>query len=749
MKHRDAYKRAIKEMRKVVIRAVRLNYIGLPRSGKTYFRRRLMKEIKNILEAYHKGQKEQPSTGVAESVGQILVLSKMSHAICAIVSKEWTALKDPEDESRMIIKLINNIITSKPASSGVPQSVPSDQQESTSASFSQSVVVDSESTSINSSVDESSAASASPTKANEDDIGDNFLSLVSQSIESGDKDLHELLEDMTLLINTDTGGQAEFLDLNSSLVDGPSLNLLFHKLTDDLDKVFETYYTDEDGKSTKKMNSTLTVEEVLFQALSSISYFSGCFHDDKKEAITPSKLSSNSQSKVMFIGTHQDKINSDEVFQDKDKLLQDKIQNTEFFEKDIVEYASPGQLMFSVNNLDGDENEMHHIRKKLGEVIERNFEKIDIPVAWLVLSLYIRSKKWRTLSLVECEELAGKLNMSREDLQHALWFFHHCIGVHLYYPEILGDTLICDTQVVFDSATNLIRHTFNDKVNERVRKEFKEKGQFSLKDFENACSDYIDDLIPSDKLVKLLEHLGFLTVIPSESQEGCIQDPTYFMPCVLKSARESELSIPCTSASDPAPLIIHFNCGYVPMGLFPAIITTLVSQEKQLGWILINKKGRRLWKNKVQFRIHFGTRYDRVFLLSHPRFFEIALLPKQHSSTDLELLCAHIRGDVINTLDGIMAKRLQSNFRCYDYPGNDHYQLYKFGFVNECPDHPGKDQLCVLEDDGYSEMLCVQCDNEVQLKPRHAVWFAGVGSSSGIHAYINTLVAVTGRKRTL
>ena len=735
--HRDAYKRAIKEMRKVVIRAVRLNYIGLPRSGKTYFRRRLMKEIKNILEAYRMGQKEQPSTGVAESVGQILVLTKMSHAICAIVSKEWTVLKDLSAESSMIIKLINNIITSKPASSGVPRSVPSDQQESTSASFPQSVVGDSqsvlsdqqESTSVNSSQllgDESSAASASPIKVmksvNEDDIGDNFLSLVSQAIES-DKDLHELLEDMILLINTDTGGQAEFLDLHSSLVDGPSLNLLFHKLTDDLDKVFETYYTDEDGKSTKKMNSTLTVEEVLFQALSSISCFGGCFHGDKKETITPS---SNSQSKVMFIGTHQDMINSDEEFQDKDKLLQDKILNTEFFNKDIVEYASPGQLMFPVNNQSGDENEMSLIRERLEEVIERSFEKIDIPVAWLVLSLYIRSKKWRTLSLVECEELAGKLNMSREDLQHALWFFHHCIGVHLYYPEILGDTLICDTQVVFDSATNLIRHTFNDKVSERVRKEFKEKGQFSLKDFENACSDYTDDLIPSDKLVKLLEHLGFLTVIPSESQEDCIQDPTYFMPCVLKSARESELSVPCNSASDPAPLIIRFNCGYVPMGIFPAMITTLVSQQKQLRWKLIVQEG--LWKNKVQFRIHIGKSFNRVFLLSHPRFIQITFSPKEHSST--ESLCAHIRGVLINTLDSIMAKRLQNNFRCYDYTGKDHYQLYKFGFANECRDH----QLCMLEDDGDSEMLCVQCENEVQLKPRHAVWFAGVDSScSGIY----------------
>ena len=64
---------------------------------------------------------------------------------------------------------------------------------------------------------------------------------------------------MTLLINTDTGGHAEFLDLHSSLVHGPSLNLLFSSLKDSLFNQFKVYYTDKDGNSTEPMDFDMTV----------------------------------------------------------------------------------------------------------------------------------------------------------------------------------------------------------------------------------------------------------------------------------------------------------------------------------------------------------------------------------------------------------------------------------------------------------------------------------------------------------
>ena len=50
------------------------------------------------------------------------------------------------------------------------------------------------------------------------------------------------------------------------------------------------------------------------------------------------------------------------------------------------------------------------IRGVLERVIVKNFEKIEIPGAWLLLSLAIRGKKLRTMSLQECEKLAAKLS---------------------------------------------------------------------------------------------------------------------------------------------------------------------------------------------------------------------------------------------------------------------------------------------------------------------------------------------------
>ena len=275
-----------------------------------------------------------------------------------------------------------------------------------------------------------------------------------------------ILEDTILLINTDTGGQAEFLDLQASLVQGPSLNLLFSRLVDNLDSLFKIYYTNEEGVSTDEEDSTMTVEEVLFQALSSIACFGNSFDDadtvlpsaEAEASNTRCHLLKHSKSKVMFVGTHRDKVSAQE-FQRKDELLQQKLKNTEFYDRDIIEYAKPNQLMLAVDNMNGGQDEIDEMRKILERVIQNSFKEIAIPAAWLMLSLHIRSKKCRTMSLAECEKLALKLRIKADELQDALWFLHHHVGVLLYYPEVesLRGTVICDLQVVFDSATNLIQ----------------------------------------------------------------------------------------------------------------------------------------------------------------------------------------------------------------------------------------------------------------------------------------------------
>ena len=705
------YEKAIKGKVTVGIRAVRFNNIGLPRSGKTSFRRRLMGEIINILRAMSWSGKVESSTGIAES--SIQIIRTVCLELGAILSNEWVTIKDFKEEICMLNQLIHQATLAFPTSDDIATdheavsdslkarhadapdvaSVPGNKTTHTPIDASQSLGTDS-----------TSKAKSKPNKF-DDDVEEMFSSMNKAMEESDWVKVKYLLEDLILIINTDTGGQAEFLDLHASLVSGPSFNLFFSRLVDKLDSMFKIYYTHETGISTPEEDSTMTVEEVMFQALASVACFSGSFSspDNTSSAAT---VKINSLSKVMFVGTHRDLV-SDEDFKERDDILKKRIKDTEFYKKDMIEFASEDHLMFAVNNLSGHRDEIDRIRQKLEVVISKNFKKIEIPVAWLVLSFCIRSAKHRTISLQKCKELAGKLNIGPEELQEALWFLHHCVGLLLYYPELdaLKDTVICDIQVVFDSASNLIKNTFTfDKVGQRIFEKFTEKAHFSQTDLEKAALQQTDKLLPLQNLVKLLEHLSILTPLP-HSPADSIQEPAYFMPCVLKSARASELTV-TRSNSDPAPLMLRYQCGYVPVGVFPAMITNLVSHQRELGWEMVEKG---LRKNRVQFQV--GRDFDTVTLISHPRYFEVVVVRKEGFEASTNSLCVKVLHVVECTLSSVTS-RMNYNFS----------MGYKLGF--ECPVHSTKEHLCTLADKTARRMQCLQDPNQTPLlEDHHSVWF--------------------------
>ena len=104
-RHKEAYERVIKEKFTLPIHVVRFNNVGLPRSGKTSFRRRMMGEILNILEALRRGETEQPSTGVAEAGGQVFISNRTRFDLGAIKSKVWCVVGDLKEEAGMVSQL--------------------------------------------------------------------------------------------------------------------------------------------------------------------------------------------------------------------------------------------------------------------------------------------------------------------------------------------------------------------------------------------------------------------------------------------------------------------------------------------------------------------------------------------------------------------------------------------------------------------------------------------------------------------
>ena len=261
-----------------------------------------------------------------------------------------------------------------------------------------------------------------------------------------------LLEDTVYLITTDMGGQTEFLDLLSHFIMGPALNLIFSRLTDSLDEIFKIYFTNEDGISTEKEDSVITLEEVIFQALASIA----CLANSDDQSAPDSFSTGHSDlhipsctSKAMFIGTFRDQV-SQEEFEMRDRLLQEKIEPTDFFIKRIVEYASPKHLILALDNLRGGQYEINRARAILEGSIKRNFDKVRIPSTWLMFSMKIRSGNNRTMTLDECMKIASTLGILPSDVTTVLWFLHYRIGILLYYREVKGfdQVIICDIQVL-------------------------------------------------------------------------------------------------------------------------------------------------------------------------------------------------------------------------------------------------------------------------------------------------------------
>ena len=640
--------------------------------------------------------KKQHSTGVAEEQRPVLIESmKLDSGM--VTPDEWHVLSEGEYANRLL-QMFSKLVHAK--SSTIPP-------PGTSASA--SPIVDASTGGQTPLVSAKADFRSTSPSASIPEMERSFTSLFNKALESGSdwESLKCELEDIILLSSADTGGHAEFLDMHPALINGPSFNLLFSRLTDELGKPFKVYYTDEDHTSTEEEDSDSTVEEVMFHILSSIvcSCFgqSHCAHETPEDsnAMNLTKALKFQQSKVMFVGTFKDQV-SDEEFGRKDAELQQQIKGTIFFKDVMFANHDKGQLMLIVNNKSGGEAGVDENRRILKEKIEKCFPKIPIPASWFVLSLEIRNHPHPTMTLDHCVMLARKLNIEQTELQTALWFLHHGLGVLLYYPVGgLKATIFCKIQAIYKSITDLTKKTYTARFvrHETSLSEFKNLGIFSLEEIEIAP----DSLIPRNLLVQLLEHLNIITSAPPALSPTGIKNP-YLMPCLLRCSRQG-IDVPCGENSEP--LKLRFKCGFTPVGIFPAMITKLVSDSK---WE-IRPEQDRIFKNRVRF----GLGRTIIYLMSHLRYFEVVIFTKQ-CSLATELFC-NIRAKFEDTL-----KQVTENMNYNLLRGHE------FAFwctAAECT-HIKKKHLAVVKEATSASVYLECCRDKAvtdDLNPSQKVWF--------------------------
>ena len=332
----------------------------------------------------------------------------------------------------------------------------------------------------------------------------------------------------------------------------------------------------------------------------------------------------------------------------------------------------------ALDNFTGTEADISPLRDHLQDMIGNFFSdaKLRIRPPQLLLGVVLR-KEYDIVSMDDCIRIGNALSMGEEEVKFTIWYLDRWVGALIYHPEIkdtddwFNNNVICSPQVIFDSVSSLIIESLLEihspkgkskriRFKPSERKNWTEKGQFSLDTVKRCYSDENKEkvkhgkLIPVEKLVKLLEYSNLLSVITTKKKVGIkeAEEVMCFIPAILECASRDELEMSFFSDTNfPSPIKITFASEYVPIGVFCAMISQLVSRGSEgilgMRWELVESGVKR---NIVSFRV--GSSKHDVTLVAHVNCYELRVKPRRRDS-DIHSLCSYILSSVLYVMKEI------------------------------------------------------------------------------------------------
>ena len=567
-------------------------FVGPARSGKNSIMERLLGQMPSALS---------PSTGVAERVVQVKVMQRSTTVAANIIENKIWSPMDYDDEA---VRL--TMISTESRSQNVMSDIIS--EESTEHAETKVIPTDDDKEDTVSEAEVDKTLSSEPRE--EQSVQETAEPVGTSSIERSKAKSYEAIEIFkTALRNkgidrlqqhflkiwslylTNTGGQMEFQEVLPLLVSGPAIFFFIFRLDRDLNKPYAIEYDLADGTNAKPYTSTLSTLEGIHQTLATICAMGTIIYKGRQKREIPLR------PKVFLIGTHKDRLKPKKArahIANVDRQLQQAIRSTSHYEK-LVEFAYPSQMIFTVDNFSKDESDFNDIRLAVDRVVIRDEFKMTSPAHWLIFSLALRKIKSPVITYKECMDIGKQCGISEDELDEALHFIHSKMGLIRYFSyDEIKHLIVIDPQHLFDKVTELIVSTFTfEKAGKQAMDAFKQKGIFSLIEFENINSKTKSGMKASE-FAKLLEKLRIAAPFNLEG------NTMYFVPCVLahvSSSKQSKLY----SAKVP-PLIVTFQCGYCPKGLAGALISYLLANEmrSKFSWNLCHEE---IFRNQVSFRV--------------------------------------------------------------------------------------------------------------------------------------------------
>ena len=716
-----SYYKTVLKVGVIPIKIVKCILTGPPKAGKSTLKRRLLGEI------FYHNNTVSVSTGVSDSP-LIVAVRNVSQESATVSDNEWTTMGFRDQAIAILETLISTI------HDAIQEKLPSNLEQATNAEYvsniqasileqgGKNITKPLSSKCFKSNFQESKVKGKKQNKCQDLEWPVRELRKMVNSIPAekskSNSQKNNAIEDLNknpMLRIIDTGGQPELHELLPVFVTGPAINLVVFRLDKPFQKKYDIQYSNEDSES-EPYQSSLTHEEIVFRSLASIASLGYGQQLPTSDPVTK-------QSPAAFIiATHKDLV-TDKVVYETNSHLESVIKDGDFYQKDIVRYCNEDQAIFAVNCIAPKCEEIDVLRERVFKVVKYDFCPLDVPVPWLILSIKLqmaleKKELHPVISYDECKEIAETCGIQNDDLKNVLWFFHNAMGVVMYFPTVpeLESVVILDLQVIFDCITELITSCFLFKniVSKVGSEDFSKYGRFTMKNLKIVLSEHnISNFFTAEQMVALLLHLK---VIARQEEEKTIQyEDKFFMPCALKPKYEF------TSNADsyPACLLVGFECGYCPVGLFTSLVVYLLSNEKP-KWILSKDTQ---YRNEISFRVGF---FDEVTIIARPTYLEIQVSRKSsHVSGSQANVCQDIRS-VVN--EGIIEV-----LGILHYVDIKHY----FGFLCPLQDCKAFHPAVVCEESNClpEVYMCQRIDEIIPLDDKHLIWYGKVKCVFVSHLY--------------
>ena len=475
---------------------------------------------------------------------------------------------------------------------------------------------------------------------------------------------------------TKIGGQHNFEAIISGFVTMPSVILLVINLNEDL-ACKHTFDTAHSG---------LTPQEVIMRSLSSID----CIIDSLPHVVKP---------KVLLVGTHTDLISKQQVTS-VDDLLQAWIRNTKV--ESLVHFASPSQMIFPVNSLSPNDPGILHLQAALKYYALHSDEfQVTVLLKWLIFSAVIQQIHKPVWTYEQCFQVAETCSVNTySEFDDALQFLHTRVGVLRYYPMIKEhrNIVIIKPKYLAEALSDVVAANFSE---EKGEKELKNTGLLSM-ELCQTVSKHSNDLLTASKLFALLEYLHTAVRYDQTSAK-------FFIPCVLSSSPHDHSA--AFHSSDITPLLIHFDCGYCPVGLFSSLVVHLTENKlgSKLEWNLITGT---IFRDQISLQVE--PCHSTVRLTEFIAYYTVELV-----STDVT--CKMPLGEICVQVRHCIESGLKVSTKSMNLT------KYNFELALLCPDHESKlhphPSVVRFQQDQPHHVECVKTRRSWDIPSKSTVWF--------------------------